>query len=99
MEKPENPDKIHFDKMLINELTWKLDREVWAHVPNPEPGEPWSQSKAREETRKLIHEYIGNFDEAKSRIKELEQQNEALKKALIEKTGAPFLKGKYFVNL
>jgi len=49
--------------MLLKELAWKLDREVWAHVPNPSPSEEWSQSRAREETRKLISEYIGNYDE------------------------------------
>jgi hypothetical protein len=63
LEKHENPDKKHFDGMLLKELAWKLDREVWAHVPNPSPSEEWSQSKAREETRKLISEYIGNYDE------------------------------------
>jgi hypothetical protein len=58
----QNPDKEHFDKKLLNELVWKLDREIWAHVENPNPSEPWTQSKAREESRKLIAEYIGDFD-------------------------------------
>lgn len=77
-DKPENPDKAHFDKILLNELVWKLDREVWAHVPNPEPSEEWSTSKGRERTRQLIAEYIGNYDALQSRIKELEQENERL---------------------
>ncbi len=58
----QNPDKEHFDKQLLKELAWKLDREVWAHVPNPDPSEPWTQSKAREVTRELIAEYIGDYD-------------------------------------
>lgn len=61
-KKPKNHDKQHFDKMLLKELAWKLDREVWAHVPNPEPSEEWSTSKARERTRELIAEYIGDYD-------------------------------------
>jgi hypothetical protein len=66
-----NPDQQHFQKMLLNELAQKLDREVWAHVPNPDPSEPWSQSKAREATRELIKEYIGDYDELKLEIKKV----------------------------
>lgn len=73
-----NPDKVHFDKMLLKELVWKLDREVWAHVQNPSPSEEWSTSKAREETRKLISEYIGNYDALQSENQALRKQNEEL---------------------
>jgi hypothetical protein len=55
-------DGVYFRKDIV----WKLDREVWAHVPNPSHSEEWSQSKAREESKKLIEEYIGNFDTIKS---------------------------------
>lgn len=65
----DNPDKQHFDKMLLKELTWKLDREVWAHVQNPSPSEEWSTSKARERTRELCQEYLGNVDKLRSALK------------------------------
>lgn len=73
-------DKEHFDKMLLNELTWKLDREVWAHVQNHSPSEEWSTSKAREETRKLCAEYLGNLDEVKAQLSSKEQELEEIKK-------------------
>lgn len=50
---------------FIKELVWKLDREVWAHVPNPNPSEEWTTSKAREETRRLIIEYVGEIESHK----------------------------------
>ncbi len=75
-EKTQNPDKEHFQKSLLKELVWKLDREVWAHVQNPTPNEEWSTSKAREVSRNLIAEYIGDYDrdvdDHKKRIAELE---------------------------
>jgi hypothetical protein len=73
-----DPDIEHFDKMLLKELAWRLDREVWAHVKSPSPREEWSTSKARERTRELITEYIGDYDKAQSRIKELEGTNSKL---------------------
>jgi hypothetical protein len=72
-------DKEHFDKMLLKELAWKLDREVWAHVQNPSPSEEWSTSKAREETRNLCAEYLGNLDEVKDHLSSKEQECEELK--------------------
>jgi len=42
----------------VKELVWKLDREVWAHVPDGGQSEPWTASKAREESNKLINEFI-----------------------------------------
>lgn len=69
-----NPDQEHFDKIMLKELVWKLDREIWAHVQNPEPSNEWSTSKAREETKKLLIEYLGNSDELKSILLEKEKQ-------------------------
>lgn len=81
--KPENPDKKHFDKMLLKELVWKLDREIWAHVQNPNPSEEWSTSKAREESRNAVAEYIGDYDtlrEENKRLIERMKERNTLKK-------------------
>ena len=51
--------------MKLKELCWKLDREVWAHVPEGGQTDPWSTSKAREEAAKLITEYFGTVEEAR----------------------------------
>lgn len=51
--------------MKLKELVWKLDREVWAHVPDGGQTEPWTASKAREESAKLITEYFGTVEEAR----------------------------------
>lgn len=67
----------------LKELVWKLDREVWAHVPNP-GGSDWTTSKAREETKKLLIEYLGNSDELKAQLLQKEKENQELK-AEIEK--------------
>lgn len=42
----------------VKELVWKLDREIWAHVPDGGQSEPWTASKAREESNKLIIEFV-----------------------------------------
>lgn len=39
---------------IIKDLVWKLDREIWAHVPDGGQTEPWTTSKAREESAKLL---------------------------------------------
>jgi hypothetical protein len=51
--------------MKLKELCWKLDREVWAHVPGGGQTDEWSTSKAREESAKLITEYFGTVEEAR----------------------------------
>jgi hypothetical protein len=68
-----NPDKEHFDNALLKELAWKLDREVWAHVQNPNPSEDWSTSKAREKTRELCLSYLGAADAYKEALKGIER--------------------------
>jgi hypothetical protein len=68
---------MSIDDAKLKELVWKLDREIWAHVPNPLPPEDeraWTQSKAREESAKCITEYFGSLDLAErylNKIKEL----------------------------
>ena len=76
--KTANPDQQHFDKMVVKELAWKLDREVWAHVQNPNPSEEWSTSKARERTRELLLEYIGDLDAVKALLLERDKRIEEL---------------------
>jgi len=49
----------------LKELVWKLDREVWAHVPDGGQTDPWSTSKAREESARLITEYFGTIEEVR----------------------------------
>jgi hypothetical protein len=49
-------EQREFESNAIKDLVWKLDR-IWAHVPS-EGGElPWTQSKAREESRTAINEF------------------------------------------
>lgn len=55
----------------IKEICWKLDREIWAHVPDGGQTEPWSTSKAREESAKLIHEYFGSVEEYREQVEHL----------------------------
>lgn len=88
MKENHNPDKEHFDRMMLKELVWKLDREVWAHVPNPECREEdqWSTSKAREETKKLLIEYLGNSDELKAQLLQKEKEIQELKAKIEEMT-------------
>jgi hypothetical protein len=50
----------------LKELCWKLDREIWAHVPGGGQTDEWSTSKAREESAKLITEYFGTVEEARN---------------------------------
>lgn len=56
----------------IKEICWKLDREIWAHVPDGGQSEPWTQSKAREESAKLIYEYFGSVEELRAQVEHLE---------------------------
>ena len=56
---------MDINDMKLKELCWKLDREVWAHVPGGGQTDPWSTSKAREEAAKLITEYFGTVEEAR----------------------------------
>lgn len=52
--------------MMLKELVWKLDREVWSKVPTEIPiDQAWTTSKAREESARLITEYFGSVDDIK----------------------------------
>jgi hypothetical protein len=42
----------------LKQLVWKLDREVWSNVPGGGQREPWTDSKARQESAKLILDYV-----------------------------------------
>lgn len=59
----------------LKELVWKLDK-VWAKVPNPNIDfeGAYTQSKAREESAKLITEYFGNVDEEKHKVRMLQEK-------------------------
>lgn len=51
----------------IKELCWKLDREVWCHVPtSPREEDAWTTSKAREESNRLITQFVEELGSKKT---------------------------------
>ena len=52
----------------LKKLVWKLDREVWAHVPDGGQTDPWTTSKAREESTKLIAKFLEKKVEQTQRL-------------------------------
>jgi hypothetical protein len=73
---------FHFSTDAIKDIVWRIDK-IWAHVPSEGGNDPWTQSKARGESRAVIEELFNEYTEhASQQTEALQAEIERLKKRL-----------------